>query len=439
MDTLPKNQDILLALLVKLGIIASLAALLVRSQRFKRTLFAEPRSFHEKLHLVLFWGGPLALGVAIRFAEKYKSFDLTLEGAFIAGLLGGNVVGVIVGSLVGASAALHGEWLALPLAALFGLASGILRNLCPKKEEIWNFSPFVLINIFLSLRSRLLFRKVGWQLIFFFACTSFDVTRYLVGQSFPPGWIFYLHSNNPAVLFSIFATTLGCVGITFKIWNNTRLELKLAEQEVLVVKARLDALANQINPHFLFNTLNSISSLIRTNPSKARAIIIKLSHILRKLLRGHENFITIREELEFIDNYLDIEVIRFGRDKLRVEKYIDSETLGYMIPSMILQPIIENSIKHGISPRIEGGSIKIHSKKNQDKICIEVEDNGLGISEEKVATIYNAGIGISNILERLKVAYQSDFIFKVKSFPGQGTYTCIEIPLLEGSAQKRVG
>ena len=153
----------------------------------------------------------------------------------------------------------------------------------------------------------------------------------------------------------IFIGTLSCVGVTLKIWNTTRLEMKLAEQEMLVVRSRLDALSNQINPHFLFNTLNSISSLIRTNPNTARTMVIKLSHILRKLLHGHENFVPLREELEFIDNYLDIEVMRFGRDKLLIEKEVESNTLGVMIPSMILQPIIENSIKHGIGPKIQGG------------------------------------------------------------------------------------
>jgi len=453
MNTFAENQATLIALLVKLGIIASLAALLARSQKFKKTLFAEPREFREKLHLILFWGVPLAIGVAIRFSMKYEAFDLTLEGTFIAGLLGGNVVGLIVGCLVGATAALNGEWLTLPLAAVFGLTSGILRNLCSNKEEIWNFSPFVLINIFLSLRSKLLFNKVVWQLIFFFTCVAFDSLRYLIGQSFtladPPGrqaihsngpvWLFYLHSESPPVLLFIFIATLGCIGTTLKIWNNTRLELKLAEQEVLVVKARLDALANQINPHFLFNTLNSISSLIRTNPTKARAIVIKLSHILRKLLQGHENFISLREELEFIDNYLDIEVIRFGKDKLKVEKEIDADTLSYMIPSMILQPIVENSIKHGIAPKIEGGSIKIRSARHKDKICIEVEDDGVGISDDKIPRIYNSGIGISNIIERLKVAYQSDYIFTVSSFPGQGTFTHIEVPLLEVRTKEKVG
>ena len=219
------------------------------------------------------------------------------------------------------------------------------------------------------------------------------------------------------------------IGVTLKIWNNTRLELKVAEQGLMVVKARLDALANQINPHFLFNTLNSISSLIRTDPRKARAIVIKLSHILRNLLRGHDNFIPLKEELEFIDNYLDIEVIRFGNDKLRIEKQIQSGVLSYMIPSMVLQPIIENSIKHGISPKIEGGEIKISAVQNKEKICIQIEDNGLGMSSEKLKSIFNSGIGVSNIVERLKIAYQSEFAFTVNSILGKGTVTKIEIPL----------
>jgi two-component system LytT family sensor kinase len=434
-----ENREILIILLVKLGIVASLSALLARSLKFKKTLYAEPRGFQEKLNLVLYWGVPLALGIVIRNGLGYPAFDLTLEGTFIAGLLGGNVVGLIVGSFVGLTAMFHHEWLALPLAAVVGLASGMLRSLTPQKEEIWNFSPFVLINIFQSLRSRLRFRKILWQLILLFSCLLFEAVFFLVDRGFPEGWLFHLQSHDPAIVLLIFVGTLSCVGITLKIWNNTRLEMKVAEQEVLVVKSRLDALANQINPHFLFNTLNSISSLIRTNPAKARTMVIKLSHILRKLLQGHENFISLREELEFIDNYLDIEVIRFGKEKLRIEKEVDPETLNCLIPSMILQPIVENSIKHGISPRIEGGVIKIRSNRVQDRISIEVEDNGVGIPEEAIPKIYHSGIGISNILERLKVVYHSDYIFTVRSFPGHGTFTHIQVPVQEGTVREKVG
>lgn len=436
MNVFAENREILIVLLVKLGIIASLASLLTRSQTFRKTLFAENREFREKLTLILIWGIPLCIGVIIRglgtidsSVNAFAAFDLSLEGTFIAGLLGGNIIGVIVGSLMGSMALVFQEWAALPLYASLGLFSGLLRNLCPRKEEIWSFSPFVFINLVFSFFSRKLFRKTDWQLIFIFSCAGIEMIRQVLGQGITPARLFHFPTNSPIVFALILVASLSSIGIALKIWNNTRLEIKLAEQEVLVVRARLDALANQINPHFLFNTLNSIASLIRTNPSKARAIVIQLSHILRKLLHGHENFIPLKEELEFIDNYLDIEVIRFGKDKLRIEKEIENETLQCMIPSMILQPIVENSIKHGISPKIEGGRIKISAVCNKERICIQLEDNGLGVSEEKLSSIYHSGIGISNILERLKVAYQWDFAFTVNSHEGQGTLTRLEIPL----------
>ena len=147
MNFFSENKEILITLLIKLGIISSLAALLSRSQKFKKTLFSENRGFPEKLNLVLFWGVPLAIGVIIRNVMNVPAFDLSWEGTFIAGLLGGNVVGLIVGGLVGGTAILWKEWLALPIAVILGLTSGALRNICPRKEEIWNFSPFLFINI----------------------------------------------------------------------------------------------------------------------------------------------------------------------------------------------------------------------------------------------------------------------------------------------------
>ena len=438
MEIFAANRDVLIALLVKLGIIASLASLLTRSQPFRKTLFAEKRTSREKFDLTFFWGLPLCIGVVIRGTgvatgtiNPFAAFDLSLEGTFIAGLLGGAVIGAIVGGCVGIVALLHEEWMPLAIYPALGLFSGLLRKFSPRKEEIWNFSPFVCINLVFSFFSRQLFSKSGWQLIFFFSCVCVETLRQLLGQALTSTRLFYFPTDSVIVFALILVASLSCVGVALKIWNNTRLEIKLGEQEVLVVKARLDALAHQINPHFLFNTLNSIASLIRSNPAKARAMVRKLSHILRKLLQGHENFIPLREEVEFIDNYLDIEVSRFGKDKLRIEKEIDAKTMRCMIPSMILQPIIENSIRHGISPKIEGGRIKICSVLQEERLCIQVIDDGLGISEDKLSSIYHSGIGISNVLERLKVAYQTDFTFKVSSQPGKGTFTHIEIPLQE--------
>ena len=153
----------------------------------------------------------------------------------------------------------------------------------------------------------------------------------------------------------VLATVLA-VATPIKIWNSARIEHRLQEQETLLLAAKIEALKSQINPHFLFNTLTSISSLIRSQPDTARMLIIKLSALLRRLMRSHEHFVTLREELESIDEYLDIEVVRFG-PTLRVHKDIAPDTLDIVVPSMILQPLVENSIKHGLSRKVGPGSI----------------------------------------------------------------------------------
>ena len=119
--------------------------------------------------------------------------------------------------------------------------------------------------------------------------------------------------------------------------------------------ARVDALASQINPHFLFNTLTSISSLIRSQPETARMLIVKLSGLLRRLLRSQDHFVTLREELEADRRVPRHRSIRFG-PKLRIEKTIDPGTLDLVVPSMMLQPLVENSIKHGLSPKVGEGA-----------------------------------------------------------------------------------
>src|SRR4029077_1863192 len=143
---------------------------------------------------------------------------------------------------------------------------------------------------------------------------------------------------------TVLATVMS-VAAPLKIWNNTRIEMNLERHQQLLLKARMDALSSQINPHFLFNTLNTVSSLIRFDPDMARGVVLKLSNILRRLLRKHETFVPLREGLDVIDNYLDMEVIRFDRDKLQIFKEIEPEALDTFVPSILLQPIIENSLK----------------------------------------------------------------------------------------------
>jgi two-component system LytT family sensor kinase len=211
--------------------------------------------------------------------------------------------------------------------------------------------------------------------------------------------------------------------------------MNLERHQQLLLKARMDALSSQINPHFLFNTLNTVSALIRFDPDTARGVVLKLSNILRRLLRKHETFVPLREELEFVDDYLDIEVARFGHDNLDIIKQIDEDTLESFIPSMLLQPIVENCLKHGLAPKIEGGKIQLRTTNRNGRLHIEIEDNGVGISEEKMPHVYVEGIGLSNVRERLRVLYGTDFGLEIQSRPGEGTVIRIDVPELVNTMQ----
>ncbi len=214
-----------------------------------------------------------------------------------------------------------------------------------------------------------------------------------------------------------------------RIWGSFRTEKQLELQHVRLTEARLIALTNQINPHFLFNTLNSISTLIRLDPDRARTLIYRLSKILRRLLRKAENLSPLGEEISFIDDYLGIEMVRFG-EKLKFQKDIDAKTLDRLVPSMILQPIIENSIKHGLANKIEGGTVRLSTWLERNRLFICVEDDGLGIEESKLATLFeqSGGVGVTNVDERLRVLFGTDYRMEIDSAPGQGTKTLIEIP-----------
>jgi two-component system LytT family sensor kinase len=158
-------------------------------------------------------------------------------------------------------------------------------------------------------------------------------------------------------------------------------------------------------------------------------LIGKLSGLLRRLLRSHDHFVTLREEMESIDEYLDIEVVRFG-PSLKVEKHLSPDTLEILVPSMILQPLVENSIKHGFSRKVGGGRILIRSRLDNGLAIIEVEDDGTGMSEERLSTALGGGIGLSNVNERLRVIYGEGYGLKLTSRPGRGTSARIEIPEL---------
>jgi two-component system LytT family sensor kinase len=424
-------RELLLTLLLKVGVASSIAALLARWNTFRRVLFTEERDADQKLKLMLFLVPPLIVGVALRRFSAYRFADLSLEGAFLMGLLGGRVVGPIGGAIITIPALLAHEWLAMPAAATAGLLGGLIRQLIPDKEDLWNFGPFTFLNIPKAIMRLVGRAEIMWEMTPLLTCVGLELGRVaLVMATGKPKWLFAIDPYWNWWLCLVVLGTLMSVAAPLKIWNNTRIEMNLERHQQLLLRARMDALSSQINPHFLFNTLNTVTALIRVDPDTARGVVLKLSNILRRLLRKHETFVPLREELSFIDDYLDIEVARFGEDKLDIVKQIDDDTLETFIPSMLLQPIVENSLKHGLAPKLEGGKICLRTSTRDGRLRIEIEDNGVGISEEKMPHVYVEGIGLSNVRERLRVLYGADFNLDIESLEGQGTTIKIDVPEL---------
>jgi two-component system LytT family sensor kinase len=322
----------------------------------------------------------------------------------------------------------------LPLNVVAGLSAGFLRELAKDREAIWSFSPLFDLSIYRWIRRSIAKSFIDWQTSFFFMILALQFLR-LETREFFPRHTWALDSPNWLVRGAIYITSVMTVAIALKVLNNTRIEMKLEERERLLLQARMEALQSQINPHFLFNTLNSVASLVRFDPDTAREMILKLSKILRRLLKKGDSFVELREELEFIDDYLDIEVIRFGRDKLKVVKELDPASLEIVVPAMLIQPVVENSIKHGLSPKIDGGTIYLRSRIHEGTLIIEVEDDGVGIVEpgsevsEWSAPQRGAGIGMANVRERLNVLYSDAARLEMESRTGAGTIVRIVLPI----------
>jgi two-component system LytT family sensor kinase len=430
---------ILLNLLFRLGVAAAVSSTLVRSKEFKSLLFREERTFQQKFYLVLWFGLPIMVGVWTRISQKsFAAGDVSFETSLLLGVIGGRLAGSLGGVLMGIPALLHGEWAAMPFDVLCGFLAGQLRTMAAEKDDIWSFSPFIDQSIFRIIRRNLPRpRLFDWQVMFFWTVVGLRFIQTQLAQYFPRS-IFSLESpDNYWVYSAIYAASIAAIGIELKIFNSVRIQIKLEEQERLLLHARMEALQNQINPHFLFNTLNSISSLVRFDPDTARNVIFKLATILRRLLNSSEAFAPLREEFEFIDNYLDIEVIRFGRDKLRVVKEFDPASLDVIVPSMLLQPLVENSIKHGLAPKVEGGSVYLRSRVVDSRLIIEVEDDGVGMGGahlEASSSWTGMGIGMANISERLQVLYGDTARMTIDSQQGKGTLIRIRLPLVEAAS-----
>ena len=254
---------------------------------------------------------------------------------------------------------------------------------------------------------------------FVMGSVSYFLESYLEGDVYMEDWLIYLkellswemlryHDQYIVTLF-IYHIIRYIDSITLKENEKTALALKNKEMELSLLKS-------QINPHFLFNTLNSISTLVNHNKEKARKMITQLSDIFRFAMESHgDQLVDLEKELDFIDNYILIQKVRFG-DRLHCEREVHSDCSHVKIPPMILQPLVENAVKHGISPKEEGGKIRLVVKPIVGGgVYFEVSDNGMGKNAPKVLDGSSSGIGMKNSDMRLRRFFGPTSGLKVKA------------------------
>jgi LytS/YehU family sensor histidine kinase len=208
-----------------------------------------------------------------------------------------------------------------------------------------------------------------------------------------------------------------------------RYERELREQEMgrLATEAELRALRAQMNPHFLFNALTTIGYLIQTAPSRALETLMRLTALLRSVLRSEGESTTLGRELELVEAYLDIERARFEQ-RLRVCVDVPAALRSLRVPPLLLQPVVENAVKHGIAPQRSGGDVTVTARLDAHALVLIVRDTGAGASADQVRSGRHAGVGLSNIERRLTCEYGSTAALSIESEPGMGTTVEIRLP-----------
>jgi signal transduction histidine kinase len=230
-------------------------------------------------------------------------------------------------------------------------------------------------------------------------------------------------------------TYLSLVGLAHALAYRRELEsraLDAAHLETRLVEAQLQALQRQLHPHFLFNTLNTISGLMRTNIDAADQMIDRLGDLLRMTLHSSgTQEVALKRELDVLQKYLEIEQTRFGH-RLRVTMAIDPDTLDAQVPNLLLQPLVENAVRHGIAPHLRPGSIGIHAARDGSSLKIEIVDSGAGLPPERLMAL-NRGVGLDNTRARLEHLYRDKYQFTFSNLE-RGFCVTIRIPFRQVEA-----
>jgi hypothetical protein len=264
-------------------------------------------------------------------------------------------------------------------------------------------------------------------------------TRMLLMQQMPRrGWWFAAQVEYLTQLDWTLMTYLFLVGLAHALEyrrQSERRALDAAHLETRLVEAQLQSLQRQLQPHFLFNTLNAISGLMRTDVNAADRMMDGLGDLLRITLRSaHVQEVPLKDELEMLQKYLDIEQVRFG-SRLTVTMRIEPETLSALVPNFLLQPLVENAVRHGIAPHARPGRIDIRTAREDSRLTIAIRDSGNGVATHYLALL-NTGVGLTNTRARLERLYRSEHAF-VFSNDG-GFCVTVSIPFIVDRAVEPV-
>lgn len=247
---------------------------------------------------------------------------------------------------------------------------------------------------------------------------SYYFTDYLDGLVYFDHWKEYMLELMSWDALRFYDQYIITVGVYYVIRYFQGLQKQEQEKSELAIKNKemqISLLKSQINPHFLFNTLNSISTLMHSSKEKARRVITQLSDIFRYALDSHsDEMVKLIHEINFIENYVKIQQVRFG-ERLQFETDIDPDCLGIEIPPMILQPLVENAVKYGIAPKEDGGTIYLTVRRSGKIIFFEVRDNGLGSKAKKIMDGSSSGVGMANTDQRLKSYYGRQSGLRIRS------------------------
>jgi two-component system LytT family sensor kinase len=254
----------------------------------------------------------------------------------------------------------------------------------------------------------------------------------LIGQELPPdfpGWRNYALLGYLTQLDWLLMTYLFLIGVAYALAYRRESEaraLNTSQLETRLVEAQLQALQRQLHPHFLFNTLNTVSGLIRTDPDAADTMIDRLGDLLRMTLhKSGIQEVSLKEELDVLEKYVEIERTRFG-DRLTIDWRVQAETLDAKVPSLLLQPLVENAIRHGIAPNARAGQITVTAEQDNRDLVLQVLDNGDGLPPDRLMAL-NRGVGLDNTRARLAHLYRDRFEFTFSNLD-RGFCVTIRIP-----------